>query len=164
MIGEENVEYVLAVNPEYIKTITNPTYEQCLVVIKKSGKFMEYIPPTHQTEELCLIAINEYPEALQFIENQTDTIAITAVIKKGAMLKYVKNKTHDICMAAIENDGMALEYVDNQNLEIIVSALKKNTRAFKFVNELTVPIAKYVVSIDPILLKEMLPQIYKNFD
>ena len=154
--GEENINCVLNTTPMHIQNIKNPTYAQCLIAVKKSSKVFEHIPKEHHTDELCMTAIHDYPEVLQFIDNQTETMAIAGVLQKGSVLKFIKNKNYDLNIAAVENDGMALEHVDIQTDDIVKAALKQNIKSFKFVKNKTVEVCKYAVSVDPMLLKEII--------
>lgn len=148
-----DVDFLLNNNPNYITNIKNPSYQQCLTVIKKSAKLINYIPLEHQSEELCMIAVQDYPESIKFMEKQTDSIALTAVLQRGRVLQFVKNKTDDICEAAVDNDGTALEFVDNQTDIIIKKAFLQNTTAFKFIKNKTYEIIEYACSIDHNLIE-----------
>jgi hypothetical protein len=150
LIGDNiNLDEVLKKTPSYIINIKNPTYEQWLCVIRQSGKFIKDIPQHHITEELGMIALQDYPDGLEFIDNQTDSMCLTAVFQKGVVLRFVKNQTDDISMAAVDNDPLALEYVINQTPEIVKKALDRNIKAFKFVKDKTPEIIEYACYADP---------------
>ena len=152
LINDSNDDIILNVTPDYIQYVKNPTYEQCLKVIKRSGKLMKHIPIEHHTEELCMIAIRDFPEAVEFIDSKLETVIMVAVTQKGVVINLVKNKTHDLMMASVENNGLALEHIEDQTYNIIKTALNQNIRAFKFVKNKTTEISKFAISKDPELL------------
>lgn len=151
----DNVDYnkVLEENPNFITSIKNPTYAQWLIAIKKNSRLIKSVPIEFQQEELCMIAVQDYPDGLEYIEQQTDSICLTAVIVKGLTLKFVKKQNCDICNAAIDNDPMALEFAENQSTEAILKALIKNVRAFKFVKQKTDAAIKYAIEKDPDMIE-----------
>ena len=163
---ERLIELVNA-NPELLSNINNPTYEQCLKAVKKSGRLIKDVPKEHHTEELCLIAIQDFPDALSWIDGdkQTDIMCISGVVQKGQVIRYVKKQNHDVCLAAVENDGLALEFVDElyQTIDIVKVALKQNNASFKFIKNKTEEVLIYAVTLDPFLLHNMLnPVNYYN--
>ena len=119
--------------PENIKTIDFLIY-----AINCDYNVLKYIK--NPSEELCLIAMDQNPNSLYFIENKTENImlkakdikglykrinmpqyynAVLAYIKQnGNSLQYIKkeHKTFELCKAAIENSPFAIKYIPKKIL------------------------------------------------
>jgi hypothetical protein len=128
--------YNLRFVPEIIKTIDFLIY-----AIKCDYNVLSLIE--NQTEELCLLAMDENKNALYLINNKTEKIMMKGTQIKGlykdknmpqfysAVLEYVKSngnslqyikkehKTYEVCQAAVNNSSFAIKYVPKKMKEKI---------------------------------------------
>ena len=59
-------------------------------------------------------------------EEQTSELCMAAVKQNGQALEYVKKQTPEICMAAVKQGERALEYVKNDALKKILKKFIMN--------------------------------------
>ena len=78
--------------------------------VMPDGRCLRYI--LVQTEELCLLAVEQNPLALEFIEVQTYEMCLLAVKRNGLTLMWVDNQTLELCLEAVANNIAAIKYVD----------------------------------------------------
>ena len=79
----------------------DPNYETAMVeMVKKNGFDLQHV--VHQTEKICLAAMNANGIALKFVKEQTPEICLAAVKKCHRAYKYVKEKTLKIQLAAVQ--------------------------------------------------------------
>lgn len=90
-------------NSRCIKYVKNPSYDLCLRVVRTKGICIKYIPEEHKTHELCMMAVNNCPEAIKFIKEPWEDVCIVAVKNNPSLIKYIKNQTEKICIEAINN-------------------------------------------------------------
>ena len=115
-------------------------------IAPKNSKAMTYVKD--QTEEICILAVQQNSEALECVKNQTDAICILAVQQCGSALEYVEKQTNKICVAAVQQDSEALQYVEKQTDKICELAVKQNGRALKYVKNQTPKICELAVKQD----------------
>jgi hypothetical protein len=107
-------------------------YEMWKYIIKKDGKKIRNLPDKYRSYELCLLAVQQNPYALDYV-NQTEELCKLAVRQDGKALQYVKNQTEDICKLAVQQDGIALYYAKLKTEEICQLAVKQNGNALQYV-------------------------------
>lgn len=99
------------------------------------GYVLQYVKDSKLlTENICSLAVKQYPLALEYVPNIF--------------------KTEEICTLAVKENGLALRFVNDQYLTeaICILALQQNIGAFKYVssqlipNLLTEKLLKYAVS------------------
>lgn len=59
---------------------------------------------------ICLVAVQQCGEVLQFVEKQTSEICLAAVQENSFALEYVKEQTPELCLVAVQQ----LKYIKNQ--------------------------------------------------
>lgn len=79
--------------------------------VRRDGYKLEKVPEQLQTPEICMEAVKQCSDALQYVINQTPKICITAIENDPHALKYVRDKTYDICLAAVSLDGTVIIHV-----------------------------------------------------
>ena len=113
--------------------------------VKIDGMNLRNVPDTLQTSEVCLAAINQDSDALQFVKYPSNKltsedykeICKTAIKQNFFTTEYVKYKNiltpldyKEICMSAVLESGATLMYIDNHYLspedynEICITAMK----------------------------------------
>lgn len=150
---------------EYIKTLDRDSdfsfltkIDQTLLTnsIKKhlvnlNGLTLKYFD--EQDEKLCVLAVRENYEALEFVKNQTLKVIQEAFenqdqFESREAINLVKNPTYEICKLALEKSGLALEFIKNQTDELCKIAVEENGLALKFVKEQTPEICELALKQD----------------
>jgi hypothetical protein len=116
-----------------LKDMKDQTERICLAAVLQYGNALEYVED--QTERICLAAVLQDCYALEYVKNQTDAICLAAVQQNGYALEYVKTQTDAICLAAVQQNGYALEYVKNQTDAICLAAVQQNGYALRYVRD-----------------------------
>jgi hypothetical protein len=101
-----------------------------------------------QTEEQCLIAVTQNPDALLYSIYKTEPILIAALKQKGSLIKYVKKQTEKLCKIALNQDPNALEYINYQTEEMICIAIKKSAFIVKFIKKPSIELYKKLIDIN----------------
>ena len=101
-----------------------------------------------QTEEQCLIAVTQNPNALLYSIYKTEPILIAALKQKGSLIKYVKKQTEKLCKIALNQDPNALEYINYQTEEMICIAIKKSAFIVKFIKKPSIELYKKLIDIN----------------
>ncbi len=126
-------------NPVYIGRISHEfkTEELCLSVVEKDGGYLRYIPRDIQTEKICSIAVNSYPDMLEYVFVQTEEICLNAVKKNGMSIKYVKDQTYNVCIEAIKQNSSAIYHIENQTYEMCKLAVEIRGSSISYVKDKT---------------------------
>jgi hypothetical protein len=122
-------------NPDIIKYVENPTLTHCLQAIRHNPKNIKYVPEIHQTDEVCLIAIEADPNLVKFMCNQNKTI-ITAVIKKSInALKYIRPQNLAAAIVDPDKSGKTtVEMCIDKILNSSVSTVEKSQLLTQLIN------------------------------
>ncbi|MFA7286866.1 MAG: hypothetical protein WC052_04385 [Patescibacteria group bacterium] len=115
---------VLEQDPKMIAHIEPQTEELCKYAMNIAINRPQYSPKIicdvlsairHQSDEICLLALQHWPRAMEFIRDQREELCLAAIaqFKKfrndgersmnmvvSSMLKLIRNQTLNICMAA----------------------------------------------------------------
>ncbi len=92
---------------QYEKSLNSPwlSPEYCMSRVKKDGNALSNV--RHQTQEICLEAVKQTPEAIFWVEKEfhNEELAMVAVKTKGLNLEYFHQdaQTVDVCIAAIQD-------------------------------------------------------------
>lgn len=140
-----------------LKHIKNQTNEMCILAVQNDGCALQYI--NNQSEEICILAVQNNPLALRYVKNQTDEICEQAVQKNGYSLRFVNVQTEKICKLAVQQCGDALQFVKKQTKEICLLAVQQFGGALEYVEEQTIQICGIAVQNQGIALK----YVNKNF-
>jgi hypothetical protein len=81
--------------------------------VKEDPFYLQNLSEKDQTPELCLAAVQECGDALQ----------------------YVKNKTPEICLAAVQTNWWSIEYVEEQTLTLCLEAFKCRIEDYRCISE-----------------------------
>ena len=166
-------------NKEMEDSINNygcDTEQDRINIVRKNGLMLQKI--VNQTEKICVAAIEQNPEAIQYVypECMTDIVKMTAVTKDSTMLKYIDDQTEELCliavtrypntiqyvspecmtntvkMTAVKKDPAMLKYIDDQTDELCLEAVKQNPKMLQYVNNQTEEICLKAVSMDGLTL------------
>ena len=98
--------------------------EICLCAIKYSYLQFAYVSPAVQAAhpELCVAAVKENGNALQFVETHTPELIRLALESNGCAIQHVQDQTPELCLLAVQKASHALELVRNQTPEIRAAA------------------------------------------
>lgn len=75
---------IIKLNPNFIRTIENPSIEVQLSAVQADWNVIQYIE--NPSEEVQLAAIDENPEAIKYIKDPTEK-----VLKEAFILSQMKN-------------------------------------------------------------------------
>lgn len=89
------------------------TPDMYLEALSRNGLLLEHVPANDQTEELCLIAIRNDFEALQFSVIRTPVILVAAIRQYWHALQYFSEseQTPDVIAMVLPRYPGALQYV-----------------------------------------------------
>lgn len=85
------------------------TNELCMIAVQQDGYSLKYVK--NQTEEICTMAIEQYAHSLKYVHNQSDELCTKAIEHNIHALQYVHNQTYEHCIYAVGLDGYTLNYV-----------------------------------------------------
>jgi IMP cyclohydrolase len=93
-----------------------------------------------QIEEICLAAVMQNGNALQFISNdrQTEAICLAAVSQNGLALKYTRDHllTKEMCIIAISRNAFACQYIGKfKSEEMYMLAIKESPSILMWLDE-----------------------------
>ncbi len=123
--------YACKLNGMALKYIKNQTPEMCLIAVQQNGNALQYV--LEQTREINLMACQSQGLSLRYVRDQTPEINLMAVQQTGYALQYVLEQNPEICLKACQTHGSALQWVVNQSPEIILAAIKQNSYARRLV-------------------------------
>jgi hypothetical protein len=123
------------------KLLTREFINKCAIIhVKKDGMLLEHFP--EQTFELCSIAINQNPYAIQYVKltdlKEIKELEIQAVELNGMVLEYIKTSSTQILKIAIKtSNGAALQFMSKhkQSYDICKLAISYNKNNLKYINE-----------------------------
>ena len=76
----------------------------------------------NQYKEVCLEAVKQNGEALEYVKEQTPEICIAAVKQNGDALQYVKEQTKEICLEAVKQNGYAI----SKQIKVVIPPIKND--------------------------------------
>ena len=109
--------------------------------LKKDGLLLKQISKSEQTPDMCKLAINQNPKALQYASKRCvdAKVCFDAVKENGMVFRYVPNRliTKEMCFLAVQSEGDLLKYVptDWRNKEICLLAVTKKPEALVYIPE-----------------------------
>jgi hypothetical protein len=156
-----SIQYYKGEKPEHL----------CIEAVKQNGLALQHIEAPYQTEEVCLYAVNNNWESLQYVKQQSVEICKTAIGKSGNAIQYVVEPTPELCCSALENGGgiaciqafppdvclMAvqknaafLQYIPNekQSHEVCLAAIENNPHVLQWVHNQTNELCLFAVRKD----------------
>lgn len=89
--------------------------------VKIDGSYLKNV--VNQTEEMCLIAVEQNPINVKYVKDLTKPIYELAIKKNGYVLTMIK-QTEEICLFAVKQDYHNLSICDVQTEEICLIAIK----------------------------------------
>ena len=87
------------------------TYAMCLDSVQADWGQLAFVREDLQTNDLCLCAITQNANALQYVTNQTPEICLKAIKKDGYALRFVEKQTPELCWEAVKKNGWTIESV-----------------------------------------------------
>ena len=95
------------------------TEEVCLIAVKDFPYALKFVPDELKTKELCELAVNDGHWALEFVPEdlKSPELCLIAVGKNGYQLAYVPDglKTYELCELAVERSReWAMDYVPEE--------------------------------------------------
>ncbi len=131
----------------------NIYYEKYYKKISNNGMYLKYI--TEQTENICLLAIDNNVASYEYVKNMTPNIAIAIVKKDGMLLNKIDEifHTNDICIAALKNNINAYQFIKNKTYEINAYVLSKKGWLLKFIENQTDELCIIAVQNDGMALE-----------
>ena len=145
--------------------------------VKQNGMALKFIPKEYQTPSVCKMAIENNPEAFQYVADQTLDVCLTAVKLDGKLISIVHDKykakcslaavkqnwrcfedviqSYENALAAVEQYGMLLESVKDEFIDnnICLAAVKQTGYALPFVKNQTAEICKAAVENEGTAIK-----------
>ncbi len=92
---------------QYDRSLGSPwlNHDYCMSRVKSEGNALSNV--IHKTQEICLEAVKQDPEAIFWVEKQyhNEELAMAAVKTRGLNLEYFNQdvQTVDVCIAAIQD-------------------------------------------------------------
>lgn len=82
-------------------------------LVAHNGVVLQFIESSIQEQhpDLCLIAVTQTWNALQYVADQTPELCSLAVSQNGIALAHVKEQTLELCRAAVEINPLARNYI-----------------------------------------------------
>ena len=114
LLNIESTEQIIESTPVDATPIPTIDLQDKLEELEEGWIYLNIVPENNRTYELCMEAIKNHGNALQFVEDQTDEICKLAVSQNPYALKYVRNQTDELCTLAVSKNPFALEYVINR--------------------------------------------------
>lgn len=76
-------------------------------IVQENGMLLKHIPHDMQTVDICVSAINNYPESLEYVrpDLQTEEMCRTAVMLNPHVIEYIRRyiQTSFMCMVSLLN-------------------------------------------------------------
>ena len=110
-VYRRNLEILLRDKPLYIEKLEQ-TDELCLIAVQNNGLALQWIDDAHQTPEICFEAIKNYGPALEWVQKQTSQLCLIAVSNEHRSIKYVNEEFRDICYRYLKSDNDFLNALD----------------------------------------------------
>ena len=132
-VSDDDLKLILSIYPTYLKLIANQTPDLCMVAVQNDGNALQFVK--EQTPEICMIAVNKKGCALEHVKEQTPEICIEAVKNDPWAIQFVKEQTPELCMLAVQNDGIAIRYIKEQTEELCMIAVQNYGRAIEYVKD-----------------------------
>jgi hypothetical protein len=87
---------------------------------------LKFVPLIHKTEELCLIALKKYGDAIKYIDNPTEEFCMIALTKCLSNIQYIKNPSEKICLMVVRTKPMYLQYIQNPSEKVVISMINSS--------------------------------------
>lgn len=156
---EEMYQQALESTPGSFRFYPNKTYELWLKYIAKDGKLLFYVPDEFLTYELCLMAINNNPEAEKYLEENDnhkkihhfDTLGkkqicdvtcqhfeklrLIAIDGSPSTFIEMKEPSYNVRLKAVQQCSLNIGFIDakDQNEELCLEAVKA-IKATKYID------------------------------
>lgn len=138
--AESEILDMIRKEPHLICDRIPQTEERCLVAVQQSGELLEFIAKGNQTYEMCMAAINNNVKTFAFTAKklQTKEMCEAVLSKDGLLLEYVASELmcQELCNIAVNNNPHALRYVPYcyRSKSLIMSAVDTDYHVLKYIN------------------------------
>jgi hypothetical protein len=154
------------IDPSYDKhDYKEKYYDLCMIAVTQNGNALEFIDGNTQTCDLCVVAMRNtsFCKAFKHVINKTQDICIEAINQNMFTFFDIENKTEEIIIEFLKNDkhGMMLEVISEQNEKICLEAVKINGLALKYVINQTENICLEAVKQNGLALQYVEEQTYQ---
>ena len=139
---------IVSKNGLMLQKIVNQTEKICVAAIEQNPEAVQYVYPECMTDIVKMTAVTKDPTMLKYIDDQTEELCLEAVKQNPKMLQYVNNQTEEICIKAVSMDGLTLAWVVVQSDDICLEAVKQDPYAIEYVNEKTKEICLKAVQLN----------------
>lgn len=97
--------------------------------LEQDGLLLKNVPKNKQTEEMCITAINQNPNAYYYVRIRTPTVLLTAVKKNPWLIEEMSRseQTEEMCLEAVSRAGATLMHIYDsiKNDKICITAVKQ---------------------------------------
>lgn len=138
-LPETEVLMLLREHPEYIVDRVEQTEERCIIAVQQAGYLLRYIPKSIQTYEICFAAVSQNGSAIKHVSKRLicEELCMEAVRNKPRALCYIPEKflNSKLLNAAIDADGSAIRFVPaaKRTDKLCRSAILQNSAALPYV-------------------------------
>lgn len=151
-----NVAKILK-NPDYFRTISNPSHIECLAAIRANPENIQYVDLSNpKLEDLQVLAVSKKPECLKYIVNQSDTVCVAAIgneVNDGLqsidkIIPLINNWSERVCLAALSLDANLIQQLPIQTREICLLAVTAKPDTLQYIHEQTYEICLAAIRVN----------------
>ena len=148
---------LLEINGDFIKYCTpeNQTEELCITAVRNDPEAIKHISKDKLTEKVLITAVQTSPNIITQIDNPSENVCIEAVKQLPGLLKDIKNQTEKICIIAVNKAPLAIRFVNNQTYEMCLNSIQNDPSAIKYIHNLTPELIFMAIYKDPKLMCEI---------
>lgn len=95
----------------------DPTIQTAAV--NQNGLALQYVDPKDRTPEICLLALKQNAQALEFCPLQTSQFYRAAITQDSSVLRFIPRQTLNICLFALGKDPSSMQYIREQSRLIL---------------------------------------------
>jgi len=141
-----------------------------MLAVNQNGLVLRSVSDQNQTVEMCKIAIQQNPKALQHVNisdhNELQQVYRFAVELNGLALEYIplKYQTEEICRTAVRQNGEAIKFVIDLNPNITRLFIRDNWLVLKHITNQTYDRCKLAVTSNGLAISLILDPNIANSD
>lgn len=130
------VRTALKRSPAAIRHVKNPDPAQIEWALRADGSTIIYI--NNPTEEQMRIAITSNPASIEYIENPDENLQRLAVTIRPAAIRHIKDPTDDVKKTAVSKQPSVIQHIKNPSEKLQLLAIEQgDEQALNYINAAT---------------------------
>lgn len=135
----KDIKSLLMIDPTEISKIDNPSEEQQLFAVRKSGNTIKFIfeKGISPSKNVQIEALKQNGESIRHFKNPSEELQIIAVSNSKFAITHIDNPSEKIQLASVEAEGNSILFIKNPTEPVQILAINKSPDFMRLIDNPT---------------------------